>query len=79
MTRYEMMERLPRIVLALAPPFLISVTPAIVVAQAVAGDIGGLRAYYHVFIAYTIAIALVLGWVLSIGRRLREVEERLSD
>ena len=79
MTRYEMMERLPRIVLALALPFLISVTPAIVVAQAVAGDIGGLRAYYHVFIAYTIAIALVLGWVLSIGRRLREVEERLSD
>jgi len=74
-----MMERLPRIVLALALPFLISVTPAIVVAQAVAGDIGGLRAYYHVFIAYTIAIALVLGWVLSIGRRLREVEERLSD
>ena len=79
MTRYEMMERLPRIVLALALPFLISVTPAIVAAQAVAGDIGGLRAYYHVFIAYTIAIALVLGWVLSIGRRLREVEERLSD
>ena len=73
------MERLQRIVLALALPFLLSVIPALVAAQAVAGDIGGLRAYYHVFIAYTIAIALVLGWVLSIGRRLREVEERLSD
>ena len=79
MTQYEMMERLQRIVLALALPFLLSVIPALVAAQAVAGDIGGLRAYYHVFIAYTIAIALVLGWVLSIGRRLREVEERLSD
>jgi len=78
-TQYEMMERLQRIVLALALPFLLSVIPALVAAQAVAGDIGGLRAYYHVFIAYTIAIALVLGWVLSIGRRLREVEERLSD
>lgn len=79
MTQYEMMERLQRIVLALALPFLLSVIPTLVAAQAVAGDIGGLRAYYHVFIAYTIVIALVLGWVLSIGRRLREVEERLSD
>lgn len=37
-----------------------------------------LRPYWHVFIAYTIAIALVLGWVISIGRRLRDVEERLG-
>ena len=38
-----------------------------------------LRPYWHVFIAYTIAIVLVLGWVISIGRRLREVEERLGQ
>jgi CcmD family protein len=38
-----------------------------------------LRAYWHVFIAYTIAIVMVLGWVVSIGRRLKDVEERLGD
>jgi CcmD family protein len=37
-----------------------------------------LRPYWHVFIAYSIAIVLVLGWVISIGRRLRDVEERLG-
>lgn len=37
-----------------------------------------LRPYWHVFIAYAIAIVLVLGWVISIGRRLRDVEERLG-
>ena len=79
MRRYEMMERLQRIVLALVLPFILSVIPTLVVAQVGTGDVGGLRAYYHVFIAYTIAIALVLFWVLSIERRLREVEERLSD
>jgi CcmD family protein len=38
-----------------------------------------LRPYWHVFIAYAIAIALVLGWVISIGRRLKDVEERLGQ
>ena len=38
-----------------------------------------LRPYWHVFIAYSIVIVLVLGWVISIGRRLREVEDRLGD
>jgi CcmD family protein len=37
-----------------------------------------LRPYWHVFIAYTIVIVVVLGWVISIGRRLRDVEERLG-
>lgn len=37
-----------------------------------------LRPYWHVFIAYAIAIVLVLGWVISIGRRLKDVEERLG-
>jgi len=38
-----------------------------------------LRPYWHVFIAYSIAIVLLLGWVVSISRRLRDVEKRLRD
>ena len=38
-----------------------------------------LRPYWHVFIADTIAIVLVLAWVVSISRRLRDVEERLEQ
>lgn len=38
-----------------------------------------LRAYWHVFIAYAIAIVLVLAWVISIGKRLKDVEERLGQ
>ncbi len=36
------------------------------------------RAYWHVFAAYAIVWILVLGWVISIVRRLRRVEERLG-
>jgi len=46
-------------------------------ASALAGQ--SLRPYWHVFVAYTIAIVLVLAWVVSIGRRLRDVEERLGE
>lgn len=45
----------------------------------VAQQTGGLRAYWHVFIAYTLAIVLIGGWAISIARRLRQVEERLLD
>lgn len=38
-----------------------------------------LRPYWHVFIAYAITILLVLGWVISISRRLKDVEERLKE
>ena len=38
-----------------------------------------LRPYWHVFTAYAIVIVLVMGWVVSISKRLREVEERLGD
>jgi CcmD family protein len=41
--------------------------------------IGGLEAYWYVFIAYAVVIVLVLGWVISIGLRLRDVEERLGQ
>ncbi len=37
------------------------------------------RAYWHVFTAYAILWLLVLGWVISIVRRLRRVEERLGQ
>jgi len=71
------MNRLESAILALAL-VLLPLAPEVVAAQSAAGEIGGLRAYWHVFIAYTIAIALVLGWVVSIARRLRDVEERLG-
>lgn len=38
-----------------------------------------LRPYWHVFAAYTIVIVLVGGWAISIARRLRDVEDRLTD
>ena len=38
-----------------------------------------LRGYTHMFIAYAIAWALVLGWVISIARRLGRVEAALRE
>ena len=38
-----------------------------------------LRPYWHVFIAYAIAVLFVLGWVVSIARRLAALERRLVD
>lgn len=38
-----------------------------------------LRPYWHVFAAYAIAIVLIGGWAVSISRRLRDVERRLTD
>lgn len=38
-----------------------------------------LRGHTHVFIAYAIAWLLVLGWVVSIARRLGRVENALND
>ena len=37
------------------------------------------RGYWHVFAAYAIVWLLVFGWVISIVRRLRRVEERLGN
>lgn len=36
------------------------------------------RPFWHVFAAYAIAWLLVLGWLISIARRLGRVEERLG-
>ena len=38
-----------------------------------------LRPYWHVFIAYAVTIALILGWVVSIDRRLARIEAQLSE
>ena len=56
----------------------------------VATDVGGqlpgsqmatqsLRPYWHVFIAYAIVIVMVLGWVVSIARRLARIETQLGE
>ena len=37
------------------------------------------RPYWHVFAAYAIVWLFVLGWVISIVRRLRRVEDRLGN
>lgn len=38
-----------------------------------------LRGYTHMFIAYFIAWAMILGWVVSIARRLGRVEKALKS
>lgn len=38
-----------------------------------------LKPYWHVFIAYAIAIAMMLGWVVSIARRLARIEAQLGE
>lgn len=37
-----------------------------------------MRHFWHVFLAYASAWVLLFGWVVSIVRRLRRVEERLK-
>ena len=38
-----------------------------------------LRPYWHVFIAYAIAIMMVMAWAGSIAKRLSDVERRLGE
>ncbi len=37
------------------------------------------RPYLHVFLAYAIAWALILGWIISIARRLRSLERKIDS
>ena len=53
---------------ASAAPVLAQVGPDVLARQS-------LRPYWYVFIAYALAWLLLVGWVLSIGRRLRRLEE----
>lgn len=43
--------------------------------EAIAGQ--NLRGYTHMFIAYAIAWLVVVGWIISIARRLGRVEKEL--
>lgn len=45
---------------------------------ALQGAAPSLRPYWHVFIAYAIAWALVMGWAVSIARRIGRVERRVG-
>jgi CcmD family protein len=61
---------------------LLLVLPEISLAQladadAIAGQ--NLRGYTHMFIAYGIAWLLVVGWVISIARRLGKIEDALKE
>ena len=63
---------------------LVAVAPGVLQAQsglpdpeALAGQ--NLRGYTHMFIAYSIAWAIILGWVISIARRLGRVEKALQE
>jgi CcmD family protein len=78
MNRTDTMNKLRNALAALAPLTWTALSPALLAAQSSTNQIGGMRAYWHVFIAYAIAIVLVLGWVVSIGRRLKDIEERLD-
>jgi CcmD family protein len=74
-------ELRPSISATLLPTVLFAACAADAAAQAGGGaaGVGGLRAYWHVFIAYAIVILLVLGWVISIGRRLKDIQQRLGE
>ena len=37
------------------------------------------RPYWHVFIAYAIAIGIVFFWVVSIGWRLSQIEKKIGN
>jgi len=60
--------------------FVLDVSPLVLIGQE-AGALGRQtlgRPYWHVFAAYAVAWVLVFGWVISMARRLRRVEERLG-
>lgn len=74
------MNKIKKVPSALLTLVLLASTAGVLTAQEMPGTGLGsqsLRPYWYVFIAYTIAIVMVLGWVISIGRRLKDVEERL--
>jgi CcmD family protein len=77
------MPRLDQILRGALSVILLSISFSALAAQATgsggAAGVGGLRAYWHVFIAYAVVLVLVLGWVISIGRRLKDVEQRLGE
>lgn len=77
-----MMSRLhglARSALSLIAMCLVGAVP--LVAQQTASALSGqsLRPYHFVFLAFALAWILVLGWVVSIGRRVSRLAERLGE
>ena len=63
--------------------FLMLAGPGILEAQSGLPDPGALarqnlQGYTHMFLAYAIAWGLILGWIVSIGRRLGRVQQELK-
>ena len=63
---------------------MILILAPVLVPEALAGQGRGLagqslRPYGHVFVAYALAWALVLGWVVSLARRWGRVQDELED
>lgn len=58
----------------------LAASAAPIVAQATGGGLSGqsLRPYGFVFLAYAVAWLLVLGWVVSIARRMTRLAKRLE-
>jgi CcmD family protein len=79
------MNRLKNVAPVVLALVLLACTGSALLAQEASGLPGStmatqsLRPYWHVFIAYAIAITAVLAWVVSIGRRLRQVEKQLGE
>lgn len=67
------------VALALLLPAAAAVAQQVGAPPPSAVSVQNLRPYWHVFVAYAIAIVLVGGWAVSIARRLRDVEDRLVD
>ena len=60
---------------------LILATPSPSFAQAAANELARQtlgRPYWYVFVAYAAVWLLIAGWVISIARRLSDVEKRLG-
>jgi len=72
-----------RMLLVLVFAVVLVMVPGEVFAQGTAGAGAlasqNLRGYTHMFIAYAIAWLLVVGWVISIARRLGRIEKTLND
>ena len=79
------MTRLMTMIRGLLPAVLLTLTAIGAAGQEMGLDppselaAQSLRPYWHVFIAYAIAILLVMAWAGSIAKRLSDVERRLSE
>jgi CcmD family protein len=70
-----------RILGAVLAAVLMLASPSLSFAQAAANELAQQtlgRPYWYVFVAYAVVWLLVAGWVISIARRLSDVEKRLG-